>query len=182
VPPQADLFTPRLRLVPVSPDLVRAFFKSKDELSRLLGASLPDGWPVDPVILEILKDRLDDPAAFAWADYIYIHRQDNAVIGDGGFKGPPDTTGRVEIGYAVLPEYRQKGLATEAARMLVQQAFACPEVGAVCADTSVNGLASMAVLRKIGMQQYGTGHNEEDDNLICWRISRGEYEHTSAKR
>ena len=180
--PASEILTERLRLIPITPEFVRAFYRNKDELSRLLGAGVPANWPVDPVILEILKDQLDNPSAFIWSDYIYIHRQDKKVIGDGGFKGPPDAGGLVEIGYAVLPEYRGMGLATEAARALLERAFSHSKVKSVCAETTVNGRASMAVLQKAGMQRCGARHDEEDGDLYCWRILREEFEKIPTSR
>ena len=174
--PPVQILTPRMRLVPFSPEIVRAFFDNRDKLPILLGACVPHDWPVDPVILQILHDKLDDASAFVWSDYIYIHRRDNTVIGDGGFKGPPDANGCVDIGYAVIPGYRGQGLATEGARALLEQAFSHAEVCSVRADTSVNGLASMGVLRRIDMRQYGIGHNDEDGDLYCWQVTREQYE------
>jgi len=173
---KTELYTPRLRLIPVSPAIVRAFFNDREELSRILGAVIPLDWPVDPVIMEILKRRPDDTGAFDWADYIYIHKQEKKVIGDGGFKGPPDTDGRVEIGYAIIPEYRNKGLATEGALALAEWAFSNVGVSKVCAETSVNGTASMRVVQKLGMQKCGARHDDEDGDLFCWQITREEYE------
>lgn len=144
-------------------------------MSSLLDASVPDNWPVDPIILEILKKRLDDPAAFEWADYIYIHREDNEVIGDGGFKDRPDENGCVEIGYGLIPEYRNKGLATEAAKALLNHAFSNAEVTAVRAETVTTGFASMRILKKLGMEMCGSRHDDEDGDLYCWRISRDQY-------
>ena len=176
MPFKTELLTNRLRLVPITPRHVRAFYENKEILSRLLGAQIPASWPVDPVIMKILKQQLDNSAAFDWADYIYIHKKDNKVVGDGGFKGPPGADGRVEIGYGVIPEYRNKGLATEAASALAERAFSNPAVSKIYAETTVTGTASMRVLQKLGMRQCGTGHNEEDGDLYCWQISRDEFE------
>ena len=174
--PPIEIVTTRLRLVPITPELVRAFFNDRDKLSRLLKASIPNDWPVDPVIMEILIKRLDDPSAFEWADYICIHKEDGKVVGDGGFKGPPDTDGCVEIGYGIIPEYRKRGLATEAALALVELAFSHQEVKILCAETVIDGIASIRVLQKLGMHQHGTNHNDEDGDLYCWQLTRDDYE------
>ncbi len=175
MPSSNSLVTARLRLVPVTPAHVRAFHSGNSELATLLAAIIPASWPVDPVIMEILKTQINNPAAFEWADFIYIHKQDNRIIGDGGFKGPPDSDGRLEIGYAVIPEYRGAGLATEAAQALVDYAFSFQEVKAICADTSVTGWASMRVLQKLGMHKCGARHDDEDGDCYCWQILRSEY-------
>jgi RimJ/RimL family protein N-acetyltransferase len=170
-----NLFTARLKLVPITPAHARAFYTGRDKLAALLDAFVPDTWPVDPVILEMLRTSADTVEPTPWNDFFYIHKQDNTIIGDGGFKGPPDNNGKIEIGYGIIPAYRNSGLATEAAGALIDYAFSSREVAAVCADTSVTGLASMRVLEKAGMRKYGTRHDAEDGDCYCWQILRSGY-------
>ena len=53
----------------------------------------------------------------------FLHVEDKVLIGLGGFKGEANESGMVEIGYAIVPAYRGRGLATEAARGLVDHAL-----------------------------------------------------------
>ena len=46
------------------------------------------------------------------------------VIGAGGVKAPPLDDGEVEIGYGLAPAWQGRGLATEAARKLTEEALA----------------------------------------------------------
>jgi RimJ/RimL family protein N-acetyltransferase len=75
---------------------------------------------------------------------------DRVLIGAGGFHGPPDANGVVEIGYAILPEHQRLGFASEAAAGLVAWALARRPVTAVRGRTLVDGTASQRVLRKLG--------------------------------
>lgn len=72
------------------------------------------------------------------------------VVGVAGFKGPPDGEGQVEIGYAVVPTYHRRGLASEAVEALVAYAADTDEVTRVVAHTLPHLTPSMGVLEKTG--------------------------------
>jgi RimJ/RimL family protein N-acetyltransferase len=73
------------------------------------------------------------------------------VIGNGGFKGRP-AKGVVEIGYSLVPEFQQKGYATEAVTALLDWAFAHDDVCSVIAETLPELAASQGLLRKLGFR------------------------------
>jgi RimJ/RimL family protein N-acetyltransferase len=82
----------------------------------------------------------------------------------------------IEIGYAIIPEYRRRGLATEAARGLTRYAFSHPEVNLVQAHTLPDGRASINVLKKLGMKFMGAVIDDpEDGEVFLWRVKRNEY-------
>ena len=66
-----------------------------------------------------------------------IRREDRLAVGSMGFKAPPDTTGTVEIGYAVNRSQRGRGYATEMAGALV--AWALRPAGGAAGDRGVPG-------------------------------------------
>ena len=57
--------------------------------------------------------------ATEWDGYFFVHARAGALVGNGGFKGPPDASGAVEIGYEIATEYWKRGLATEAVRGMI---------------------------------------------------------------
>lgn len=65
-----------------------------------------------------------------------------------------------EMGWFVLPEHQGKGVATEAARLLISQARSNPEVHYIHAYPAVTNAASNAIARKIGMENQGPFDNE----------------------
>jgi len=78
-----------------------------------------------------------------------------------------------EIGWFVLPEHQAKGVATEAARLIITHARSNPEVGYIHAYPAVSNAASNAIARKIGMENQGEFDNEGFAGIIrCkdWRI------------
>lgn len=78
-----------------------------------------------------------------------------------------------EMGWIVLAEHQGKGIATEAARLIVAQARSDPEVRFVHAFPPVTNAASNAIARKIGMENQGEFDNESFAGILrCnnWRI------------
>ncbi len=171
--------TARLRLVPVTQAHVAALCRSRAALAALLGATVPDDWPVGAPDATVCPDALNfltaQTEAGNWPVYFYLHRQDNRLVGDGGFKGRPDARGAVEIGYALVPAYRGQGLATEAAEAILAWAFAHPRLKAVTAETLPGGQASMRVLGKLGMTFREQGYDPAEGDVYRWEITRREY-------
>jgi ribosomal-protein-alanine N-acetyltransferase len=163
--------TENLQLIPCGPSHLAAVLEDKKGLEPLLGVSVPDGWPVFPGAIPRIYEKLrSDPAAVGWWSYLFVHAEDRTLAGDGGFKGRPDGSNEVEIGYALVPEYRGRGLATEAAKGLVGWAFSHPEVAAVKAQTLPDGHASIRVLEKLGMRFAGA-----TDGVLRWRLERQDF-------
>ncbi len=78
-----------------------------------------------------------------------------------------------EMGWFVLPEHQGKGVATEAAQLIIAQAHTDPEVHFIHAYPAVTNAASNAIARKIGMQNQGEFDNEGFAGVLrCnnWRI------------
>jgi [ribosomal protein S5]-alanine N-acetyltransferase len=103
-----------------------------------------------------------------WSTYLIVHDADAAVIGIGGFKGPP-ADGAVEIGYAIAPTYRKQGHATEAARAFVEIASAAG-VSTVRAHTLAESNASTRVLERCGFEFVG--EVVDPDAGPVWRWER----------
>ena len=57
-----------------------------------------------------------------------------------------------EIGYRILPAFWGKGLATEAAHLIVKYAFEQLRLSALFAQVDPHNLGSLGVVRKLGMQ------------------------------
>lgn len=145
------IVTPRLRLVPATAELVDAELRDAAEMASLVGAALPPDWPpmhVDRDVLAWTRERLFDPAWRGWLmHYIVI---DGTLAGTCGYTGPPGD-GQVEIGYSVVPSFQRRGIASEAARGLVDEAWRRGAVR-VFAQTlpPPDGDASIAVLHRLG--------------------------------
>ncbi|MGH7548257.1 MAG: GNAT family N-acetyltransferase [Gemmatimonadales bacterium] len=93
------------------------------------------------------------------------------MIGSAGFKGPPDSSGTVEIAYGIVPSSEGHGYATEAAAALVDFAFATGQVRLVRAHTLPAPNPSTRVLVKCGFRCTGTVVDPDDGPV--WRWERG---------
>ncbi len=96
-----------------------------------------------------------------------VQRESDAIVGQAGFKGPPDADGVVEIAYGVSPEHQGKGYATEAAQALTAYAFSNGRVRVVRAHTLPESNASARVLTKCGFHHIGEVIDPEDG--LVWR-------------
>ena len=159
--------TERLVLIPLSLELVELLQTDTQQAAIRLGAVVPDDW-----LSPDLRDYLplyhqiveNDPGAAVWGIWTMVRCDDPRIVGDIGFKGRPNSSGTVDIGYGVRPEHWGKGYATEAARGLIAWAFRQPGVQRVTADCLATNAASIRVLEKAGMRRLG----QRADGLIAW--------------
>jgi ribosomal-protein-alanine N-acetyltransferase len=168
--------TVNLQLVPCRLEHVEAIMRDKKELARMLDLTVPDNWLSFPESMHYVYEHLKaDPSALNWGFRLFVHARDRVLIGEGGFKGKPDEEGVVEIGYALVPEYRRRGYAVEAARGLASYAFSHTEVKIVQAHTLKDGEASINVLKKLGMKLVGTAEDPDEGEVLRWRVERKDY-------
>ena len=83
------------------------------------------------------------------------------VVAGGGYFGPPNADGVVELGYSVCPEWRGQGYATELASALAAHAARQPRVARVIAHTSAANPASVRVLERSRFVLAGVGLEPE---------------------
>lgn len=173
-----QLTTPRLILIPSTPELARADLIGPEELSAVLGAPVARGWPPEyydaPAIEHSLSMMGQNPGKREW-NFYYISLRSSArlVIGVGGYKGPPSEDGTVEIGYSIVPDQQRRGFATEAAAALVGRAFEDPAVSRVIAETLPGLAPSIAVLERNGFRLLGEG---SEPGVIRYQLTRSEFD------
>lgn len=93
--------------------------------------------------------KLDDSAAL-----IYVLEFEGCAIGTVGARHRSMQMQYAELTYALLPEWRQRGLATQAMTMWMTQLFAVGyrRLGLMI---SAENAASLALAKKLGFQQEG---------------------------
>jgi len=153
--------TERLDLVAATLAHVEAELAAPERLADLLAAQVPPSWPpgeYDRNAMEFFRGRLREggPAVDGWYGWYAIRRAapgtPAALVGAGGFLGPPSDEGVVELGYSVAPEHRGRGYATEMARALVRRALETAGVRRLVAHTTRRNPASVAVLERCGFR------------------------------
>ncbi|MEM7386687.1 MAG: GNAT family N-acetyltransferase, partial [Verrucomicrobiota bacterium] len=97
-----------------------------------------------------------------------LRRDDGAVVGQCGFKGPPNAEGMVEVAYCVEQDWQGNGYATEATEALTQHAFQHDGVLLVRAHTLPEPNASTRVLTKAGFRNVGEVIDPEDGPVWRW--------------
>jgi RimJ/RimL family protein N-acetyltransferase len=178
--------TPRLRLLPGTPYLLRADLRGREALAAGLGLRVPETWPPElydaPAIEYTLAHLEAHSGELRWGFYYFVRKavgEDAAfVLGAGGYKGPPAES-TVEVGYSILAEEQRRGYATEAVRGLVEYAFSQGEVERVIAQTLPELVPSIGVLEKCGFRFLGAGSEE---GAICYGLTRDEWSRTGGDR
>jgi RimJ/RimL family protein N-acetyltransferase len=163
---------PALRIEPLSLAHVAALLDGPERFRQEFALEVLDGYVEFDGVLEHTARRIDDEGiAPEWLSYLFIDPDGGAVIGLGGFKGPP-ADGIVEIGYGIAPARRERGYATEAARQLVERA-ADRGVTTVIAHTLPETNASTGVLGRLGFTRTATVDDPDDGPIWRWELDLG---------
>ena len=110
-----------VRVEPATVEWLEALVEGQGAFTERFGITVVPGWAVYPEAIVRGLDaarRGDDPA---WGTHLFFD-DDGALVGFGGFKGPPTAEGVVELGYAVAPERQGRGIATAVVTELVSRA------------------------------------------------------------
>lgn len=127
----------------------------------MLGSEVPQGWPpgeYDEGAQRYFLERLSQGGADVIGWYVLLRQifhEGGSLIASGGFLGPPNETGEVEIGYSVHEDWQGNGYATELVGELVQYAFEDTRVRRIVAHTTRQNLASCRVLEHLGFCDCG---------------------------
>ena len=168
--------TPRLKLFPCDDTLFAAIKMGDNVLGQALGANVPRKWSAFRDSFAPAALRWKAHAALRdWWVHLIVYRPDNLLIGSCGYKGEPDAEGTVEIGYEIRPSHRTLGLATEAARALVENAFNHATVRRVIAHTSPEENHSSHLLRTIGFVRTDDFLDPDDGLLWRWVLEHDAY-------
>jgi aminoglycoside phosphotransferase (APT) family kinase protein/RimJ/RimL family protein N-acetyltransferase len=158
-----------LRVVPAKREWLEALDDSDDTFTRLTGIPVEPDWTAQfrgivPYCLQRL-DAGDDPA---WSIHLFFDSDHGgALVGNGGWKGAP-VEGVAELGYAVAPACRNRGIASGAVAVLLAQAAAAG-LHTVVAHTLRETSASTRVLERSGFRLVG---EELEDGVPVWRWER----------
>lgn len=159
-----------MRVEPLRVEWIEALIDGDAVFAERFGTDVIEGWAGFPEALPHALDAARRQDADPWGSHLFFD-DDGALVGFGGFKGPP-AEGAVEIGYAIAPARQGRGLATAAARALIESARD-RGVARVVAHTLAAPNASTAVLERCGFTRTATiadpDHGVDDD---VWRWER----------
>ncbi len=156
-----------VRVEPVEPEWAQALVERDAEFSARFDIPVATGWFVFQKTRGSLVAAATRDAVDPWGLHLFFD-DDGMLVGNGGWKGPP-VEGIAELGYAVAPERRGRGVATSAVRVLLSRAESAG-LRTVVAHTLAQESASTAVLRRSGftcVREF-----TDPDNGPVWRWER----------
>jgi ribosomal-protein-alanine N-acetyltransferase len=144
-----------LRLVALPMPVLRALLAGDvSTAERLVGLPIPaelaghlDIWRY---MITLLTERPDNAG---WTMNALV--MDDRIVGNAGFKGAPDASGEVELGYGILTDQRRRGHAVGAVGLLLDRAAREPSVSSVVATIAPDNAASVAVITRAGFEPAG---------------------------
>jgi RimJ/RimL family protein N-acetyltransferase len=116
------------------------------------------------------KQVEQDPASAAWVTGVIWDERQQVAVGRAGYHGPPDSSGMVEIGYAVDPAYRRRGYARAALEALLQRAAREAQVRTVRVTISPDNVASYQLASQYGFTEVGEQLDDEDGLEIIYEV------------
>jgi len=165
--------SPRLNLIAATTDLIEKDIAGRSFLAEALAVNVSESWPpglYGPRAMQFALAQLDDATEQGWSFWYLATADDSCeLVGICGFKGRPDDTGSVEIGYSILGRFQHRGYASEAVARLVGWAFSHYNVNEVCAETLPHLSQSIRVLKKNGFSLTGPG---SEAGVIRYSVNR----------
>lgn len=155
---------PEIRFVKLSPAALSALIEGD-----LAAASEAAGVALTPYLVderwlwEIRLEQIEqDPQSADWIARAAVAEPEGVVVGHGGFHGPPDAEGVVEVAYSVDPQHRRRGYAKAMLRALLERTDADPAVSAVRASIRPDNVGSRATIAGFGFKKIGEQWDPED--------------------
>jgi RimJ/RimL family protein N-acetyltransferase len=155
---------PAIRFVQLSPAALTALIDGDlPAAAAAAGHPLSDFLLTESWLWEIRRNQIaQDPASADWIARAAVAEPEDVVVGHGGFHGPPDEHGTVEVAYSVDPAYRRRGYARAILAALLERADADPAVHVVRASISPDNTGSLATIAGLGFTKAGEQWDPED--------------------
>jgi len=169
--------TDRMVLRAIEPDDFEPYFEqifSDGAVMRWLGG---DGQPRSRENAQLAFARLSDPERDERDRFwVAVDRASGDLVGHAVLQRL-DKSGLIEVGYALGQRWWGLGLATEAARALVDYGFSALGLDLITGVARPANAASRRVLEKAGLTYVGMRRYYEKD-LVYYELARAEWEHT----
>jgi ribosomal-protein-alanine N-acetyltransferase len=169
-----------IELRPMTPAFIEAVLEDRrNDAAALLDLELPDEFPREGerrFLALRLRQMREDQRFQTWCPSVVV--LDGRMIGHAGYHGPPGVNSTrneaaVEFGYVIYPEWRGRGYATQAARMLMDQAEGLAGIHRFVLAVSPDNDPSLAIVRKLGFVRTGEQIDEEDGLEHIYELERG---------
>ena len=155
---------PVIRFVQLPPAALTALIDGDlDAAGAAAGITLSPYLVDESWLWRIRRDQIAaDPASADWIARAAVDAETGEVVGHGGFHGPPDADGVVEVAYSVDPRFRRRGYAKAMLAALLERAAADPAVRTVRASIRPDNAGSLATIAGFGFHKTGEQWDPED--------------------
>ncbi|QKX06132.1 GNAT family N-acetyltransferase [Aquimarina sp. TRL1] len=129
----------------------------KEALFRLHADPIVQQYTGEPVvqsveeIVQAIKGRISNYKRYGFGRWATILKSEQQCVGWAGLAYLPEFD-EIDLGYRFLPEYWGLGIATEAARAILQYGFDTLKLEKIIAIAMKENVASINVMKKIGMK------------------------------
>ncbi|MBB4036902.1 putative N-acetyltransferase YhbS [Dysgonomonas hofstadii] len=165
------LETNRLKIIPLTIGQFKLLLSGMEKLERELVLT-PSNYILEERTCEAMECQYNlaagNPDNHLWhTNWQIVLKSENKAVASFCFKNAPDEAGLIEIGYGTNPGYQNKGIMTEAVKLLSDWAFCHMSVISVIAETYRNNIPSQRVLQKNGMAIY-----KETEESLWWKLEK----------
>ena len=119
--------------------------------------------------IEYTKNAINDKKSYELA--ICLKEDINEVVGCVSLMGIKRPSNRAELAYWVAKKYWNKGIATEAAKAMIEYGFNTLHLNSIFARFLNNNPSSGKVMQKIGMKYVGEMREHEFKNGKYYNVS-----------
>ena len=173
LPQHDDIVTPRLRLITITPSMLKSEQSSDGRLGELIKCAIPANWPPidwEPHVFDFILSQFERyPEQIGWHRYVSFRHPNGShdLIGALGAFSKEATPTECEIGYSILPPFDGRGLATEGTQALISFLRNAQHLTSIIAHTFPSLPASIRVMEKCGLAFEGNG---EEAGTIRYRL------------
>lgn len=164
----------RVRIVQLTAPVFRALVNGDLTSANAVSPVPLSAYFADPEWRGVWQMRIEqvdeDPTTAAWVTGVIWDERQQVAVGRAGYHGPPDSSGMVEIGYAVDPAYRRRGYARAALEVLLQRTAREPQVRTVRVTISPDNVASLQLATQYGFTEVGEQWDDEDGLEIIYEV------------
>ncbi len=117
---------------------------------------------------EIITDVwYSDYEKYGYGRLAVIYKPDNKIIGFAGLKYLPEFD-KTDIGFRFLPKYWGRGIATEAAKPIIEYGFKTLGLKSIIGIAMPENIGSCRVLEKVGLKFYKVDDYDGDGGTYNW--------------
>ena len=153
---------------PVTQAWAEALALGDDVFAERFGIAGEPGWEGFPEVMAFLAEVRDGITPDEWGLHL-VFDEDGALVGNAGWKGEP-VDDAAELGYAVAPSRRGRGIATAVVRELLARARDAG-VRTVVAHTLAEPSPSTSVLVRCGFANVAQVLDPDDGPIWRWELS-----------